>query len=156
MSIFPDIPTDGAAMTNPLDNIRLHTYSMPDGKRGFTPKPKEGSGREARQTRKPEKVAPKPKREGISPRLRALILERDGYKCVLCGRKAMMNVMLHIGHEIPVCQGGTNDESNLRTECSDCNLGGGARRRPTPKESIPADRIVKQLASLIGKKKAHG
>lgn len=97
----------------------------------------------------------KPKREGIGPRLRALVMERDKFCCVLCGSVGSAENPLQIGHIVPVAGGGTNGEENLRVECRDCNLGGGARKRARPvrepAERIPQDRIVSQLAKLVGK-----
>jgi 5-methylcytosine-specific restriction endonuclease McrA len=68
---------------------------------------------------------------GISPQLRAEILERNGYTCQLCGAGAgdsdpfnpNRKVRLHIDHIIPISQGGTNDKDNLRVLCSACNQG---------------------------------
>lgn len=131
---------------------------------GFTPKPSKESrikanaakraGVEAMK-RKADKEAgvDRRKREGISPKLRSLILERCHNACVMCGQIGTPENPLQIGHVVPVAQGGTNDESNLRAECRDCNLGGGARRRATPKERIDGNKIVSQLAAIVGKKK---
>lgn len=68
---------------------------------------------------------------GISPQLRTLVLERDGYTCQLCGAGAgdpdpfnsSRKVRLHVDHIIPISQSGTNDPHNLRTVCSACNQG---------------------------------
>ncbi len=67
-------------------------------------------------------------RQSISKSLRYRVLERDGFKCVVCGRSANSpNVELQVDHIIPVSKGGTNRFENLRTLCTDCNLGKGAR-----------------------------
>lgn len=65
----------------------------------------------------------------VSPRLRAAIFERDGGKCVLCGRKPTKKntLELHAHHIIPVAQEGKTREENLCTLCNECNLGAGAR-----------------------------
>lgn len=76
---------------------------------------------------------------GISPQLRAEILERNGYTCQLCGAGAgdpdpfnpSRKVRLHIDHIIPVSQGGTEDKDNLRALCSSCNQGRANIRTPT-------------------------
>lgn len=134
-------------------NLPSQTFGACGGNKPvFIAKPKRNKVKQKAKQERAAAKKPKPAREGISPRLRAMVLERDRYACVLCGATAESGAVLHIGHITPVCQGGTNDESNLRCECRDCNLGGGARRRPTPTESIPPDRIVKQLAKLVGKK----
>jgi len=63
-----------------------------------------------------------PKRRGISKRLRLLILERDGYRCCLCGRTAK-ETKLEVDHKVPVAKGGTDSLNNLWTLCIDCNRG---------------------------------
>jgi hypothetical protein len=65
---------------------------------------------------------PKPKRKAISKKLRLLILERDGYRCRLCGRTAK-ETKLEVDHRIPVVKGGTDSLNNLWTLCIDCNRG---------------------------------
>lgn len=52
-------------------------------------------------------------------RLRRAIFERDGYRCVLCGRFGS----LECDHIVAVEDGGTNDPDNLRTVCRDCHIG---------------------------------
>ena len=85
----------------------------------------------------------KPKRAPIGAKLRAMVLERDGRRCVLCGKSAQDThadgtpVTLEVDHILPVAQGGTNCESNLRTACNKCNLGRGARRDPTDNSDKP-------------------
>jgi len=64
------------------------------------------------------------KRKPISPRLRAEVLKRDGYKCVHCGATAKSSgKTLHLNHKLPVSRGGKNTKENLETTCQDCNLG---------------------------------
>lgn len=66
----------------------------------------------------------------ISAKLRAEVLERNGFTCQMCGlapdetdpetgRKARM----HIGHIIDKSLGGKDEIANLRTLCSTCNQG---------------------------------
>ena len=70
-----------------------------------------------------------PKR--ISNRVRAQVLERNGYTCQMCGAAAGddddqnpgRQVRLHIGHIIDRSHGGTDEPSNLRALCSACNQG---------------------------------
>lgn len=69
----------------------------------------------------------KPKRKPISRRKRYAILQRDGFKCLDCGRNPEEDgVKLHVDHQIPVALGGGNDDQNLWTLCMDCNQGKGA------------------------------
>lgn len=64
----------------------------------------------------------KSKRRAVSKKLRILILERDGYRCCLCGRTAK-ETKLEVDHKVPVAKGGTDSLNNLWTLCIDCNRG---------------------------------
>ncbi|MBP5269553.1 MAG: HNH endonuclease [Clostridia bacterium] len=78
----------------------------------------------------------------ISDSLRYDILNRDGFKCVICGATARQGARLHVDHIIPVSKGGKSVPENLRTLCERCNIGKGAKieggassiRRSQPKE----------------------
>jgi len=66
----------------------------------------------------------KEQRKGIMPKLRYKIMQRDGFKCVLCGRNQKDDgAKLVLDHIIPVVSEGKNEESNLRTLCQECNTG---------------------------------
>lgn len=93
-------------------------------------------------------------RKPIGKRLRFEIFARDGFTCRYCGRQSD-TVILHIDHIHPVCQGGTNDPSNLITSCVDCNLGKAGKKidQHVPSESSRLSmaqdlREQAQLASL--------
>jgi len=58
-------------------------------------------------------------RHQISRKLRMEILERDGFKCVLCGHGGL----LQVDHKIARVNGGEDVAENLRTLCIDCNIG---------------------------------
>lgn len=58
----------------------------------------------------------------VGRRLRIAILERDGYRCVYCGRSAT-DVVLEVDHVLPRSRGGTDEPTNLVTGCQDCNGG---------------------------------
>ncbi len=66
--------------------------------------------------------------KAVSPQLRARILERDNFTCVLC---RATDTRLHVGHLISVEAGilyglsdvEINDEENLVAMCEECNLG---------------------------------
>lgn len=68
---------------------------------------------------------------GISKETRALVLDRNGFTCQMCGAAAGENhpfdqnrkTRLHIGHIIDKSMGGTDNASNLRAICSVCNEG---------------------------------
>ncbi len=67
----------------------------------------------------------------ISKEVRALVLDRNGYTCQMCGAVAgephpyevHRKTRLHIGHIIDKSQGGSDDPANLRAVCSVCNEG---------------------------------
>jgi hypothetical protein len=63
----------------------------------------------------------------ISLSLRYKVLCRDRFTCVLCGASPAktLGVELHVDHIFPWSRGGLNIETNLRTLCSQCNLGKG-------------------------------
>lgn len=67
------------------------------------------------------------KRVNLRSSLRFKILHRDNYTCQACGVTAGDGAKLHIDHILPVSKGGTNEESNLRVLCSECNIGRGNR-----------------------------
>ena len=67
----------------------------------------------------------------ISKELRALVLDRNGFTCQMCGAEAgqphpddaTRRTRLHIGHILDKSKGGTEELSNLRALCSLCNEG---------------------------------
>ena len=66
----------------------------------------------------------------ISARLRAEVLDRNGFTCQMCGLTpgeidpyTGRKVRLHIGHIVDRNLGGRDELSNLRALCSTCNQG---------------------------------
>ncbi|MBQ1568110.1 MAG: HNH endonuclease [Erysipelotrichaceae bacterium] len=59
----------------------------------------------------------------MSAGLRYDVMKRDEFRCVLCGREADDGVKLHVDHILLVSKDGKTVMNNLRTLCSDCNLG---------------------------------
>jgi hypothetical protein len=67
----------------------------------------------------------------ISAETRAYVLDRNGYTCQMCGAAAGdpdplhpgRKIRLQIGHIIDKTMGGTDEPSNLRALCSNCNEG---------------------------------
>jgi 5-methylcytosine-specific restriction endonuclease McrA len=66
----------------------------------------------------------------ISAKLRAEVLDRNGFTCQMCGLtpggidpETGRMVRLHIGHIVDKNIGGKEELSNLRTLCSTCNQG---------------------------------
>jgi len=67
---------------------------------------------------------------GISAKLRAEVLDRNGFTCQMCGLTpgdidpaTGRKVRLHIGHIVDKSLGGREELSNLRALCSKCNQG---------------------------------
>ena len=67
---------------------------------------------------------------GISAKLRAEVLDRNGFTCQMCGLTpgdvdpgTARKVRLHIGHIKDKSLGGKDELSNLRALCSTCNQG---------------------------------
>ena len=67
---------------------------------------------------------------GISTKLRAEVLDRNGFTCQMCGltpgdidSATGRKVRLHIGHIKDKSLGGKDELSNLRALCSTCNQG---------------------------------
>lgn len=67
---------------------------------------------------------------GISAKLRAQVLDRNGFTCQMCGltpgdvdAATDRKVRLHIGHIKDKSHGGKDELSNLRALCSTCNQG---------------------------------
>jgi len=54
---------------------------------------------------------------------RYVILERDGYRCRVCGSPSGAGRTLQVHHRMPVHRGGTNDDENLQTLCQVCHAG---------------------------------
>ena len=68
---------------------------------------------------------------GISKETRAIVLDRNGFTCQMCGAGAgephpfdpSRKTRLHLGHIIDKSMGGSDDPTNLRAVCSVCNEG---------------------------------
>ena len=61
-------------------------------------------------------------RKTLSLSLRYDIMRRDGFQCTICSASGK-NARIQIDHIIPVSKGGSNEESNLRVLCFECNHG---------------------------------
>ena len=62
------------------------------------------------------------RRKALPKRLRFLVLERDGFRCQLCGKTAK-ETKLEVDHKVAAAKGGTDSLNNLWTLCEDCNRG---------------------------------
>ena len=63
----------------------------------------------------------------ISHRMRFSVLLRDGFRCTACGKSPITHpgTELHCDHIIPWSKGGKTIIKNLKSLCSECNLGKG-------------------------------
>lgn len=61
---------------------------------------------------------------GLSAKVRAEVLRRDGFKCSYCGTE---DGPFDIDHVKPVALGGSDDLSNLTAACATCNRSKGAK-----------------------------
>ena len=85
------------------------------------------------------------KRTGLNPRqwigIRRAVLDRDGYRCRLCGRAGRFE----IHHLTPVAAGGGNELENLATLCRHCHL---EIHRPERKPELRAwDELIQECLS---------
>ena len=69
-------------------------------------------------------------RDKMTTKLRYAVMQRDQFRCVLCGATVDNGAKLHVDHIIPVSKGGKTEMNNLRTLCDRCNLGKGASYNP--------------------------
>jgi len=65
------------------------------------------------------------RKAGILGKLRTQVFNRDGNKCVICGRAPSKenSLMLHAHHEIPEKAGGPTNLENLQIRCNECHEG---------------------------------
>ncbi len=85
--------------------------------------PKSSSSKEKLGSERPVR------RREVSLGTRFRVLQRDNFKCVLCGESpaTTLGCKLHVDHIVPFSKGGSCTENNLRTLCKDCNIGRGNR-----------------------------
>lgn len=84
-------------------------------------------GKEARERGVSKRRARKAGAEVIEFISRKEILERDGYRCQLCGKKTRPDYNKHsklypnVDHIIPLAKGGNHSRDNLQCLCRECN-----------------------------------
>lgn len=85
-------------------------------------------------------------------KLRRQILERNGYTCQVCGAGASeesgcelgKKCRLQIDHVIPISQGGTDDEHNLRAVSVYYNKDKANLKVPTSRDAISAMGLIRR------------
>ncbi|MFN0132158.1 MAG: HNH endonuclease [Phycisphaerales bacterium] len=88
----------------------------------------------------------------ISDKLRRQILERNGYTCQICGAGAGEDSLcepdkkcrLEIDHTVPISQGGTDEEHNLRAVCVWYNKDKANLKVPTSRDAISAMALIRR------------
>lgn len=94
----------------------------------------------------------------IKNKLRFKVLNRDEFTCQYCGRKAP-DVPLHVDHVVPRSKEGKTVIDNLKTACSDCNLGKGNmylknqpltdfERRKIERDKIEGEKTLKIIRKM--------
>ncbi len=63
------------------------------------------------------------KRIKVMPSMRWQVFQRDGWRCVACGKNADDHIWLEVDHIIPRSKGGKNEITNYQTLCNVCNIG---------------------------------
>ena len=78
---------------------------------------------ETKQTNNEKNTTNNPR--SINYRIRFKVMQRDDFKCQICGASPAMQagVLLHVDHIVPVAKGGQATMDNLQTLCQKCNLG---------------------------------
>ena len=88
----------------------------------------------------------------ISDKLRRQILERNGFTCQVCGAGASEDsgcepgkkCRLQIDHIIPISQGGTDEEHNLRAVCVYYNKDKANLKQPTSRDAINVMALIRR------------
>ncbi len=91
----------------------------------------------------------------ISKEVRALVLDRNGFTCQMCGAAAGeehphdkgRKTRLHIGHVLDKSMGGTDDPANLRALCPVCNEG-AANITPVRPDALKLLAQIRRAATL--------
>ena len=80
---------------------------------------------EAKKTELTKQVAARRTNREVNWRLRFIVMKRDNFKCIKCGRSpaADPKVILHVDHMKAWANGGETILENLQTLCSKCNIG---------------------------------
>lgn len=75
------------------------------------------------EEKKSEAYRRKFERGKMTDSLRYDVMERDEFRCRLCGRSAAQGAVLEVDHIMPISKGGKTTMSNLQTLCKECNRG---------------------------------
>jgi 5-methylcytosine-specific restriction endonuclease McrA len=84
--------------------------------------------------------------DDFTPEQKQAILERDQYRCVICGKGLADGVELHVDHIRPRHLGGRSDIENGQTLCAQCNF-----RKKVYKQTETGKRMFIRLLQLAEK-----
>jgi 5-methylcytosine-specific restriction endonuclease McrA len=91
-------------------------------------------------------VAGKVEMDDFTPEQKQAILERDQYRCVICGKGLADGVELHVDHIKPRHLGGRSEIENGQTLCAQCNF-----RKKIYKQTETGKRMFIRLLQLAEK-----
>jgi len=84
--------------------------------------------------------------DDFTPEQKQAILERDQYRCVICGKGLADGVELHVDHIRPRYLGGRSEIENGQTLCAQCNF-----RKKVYKQTETGKRMFIRLLKLAEK-----
>jgi len=84
--------------------------------------------------------------DDFTPEQKQAILERDQYRCVICGKGLADGVELHVDHIRPRHLGGRSEIENGQTLCAQCNF-----RKKVYKQTETGKRMFIRLLKLAEK-----
>jgi 5-methylcytosine-specific restriction endonuclease McrA len=84
--------------------------------------------------------------DDFTPEQKQAILERDQYRCVICGKGRADGVELHVDHIRPRHLGGRSEIENGQTLCAQCNF-----RKKVYKQTETGKRMFIRLLKLAEK-----
>jgi 5-methylcytosine-specific restriction endonuclease McrA len=84
--------------------------------------------------------------DDFTPEQKQAILERDQYRCVICGKGLADGVELHVDHIRPRHLGGRSDIENGQTLCAQCNF-----RKKVYRQTETGKRMFIRLLQLAEK-----
>ncbi len=87
---------------------------------------------------------------------RFMILQRDNFRCQYCGKTPKDDIRLEIDHIIPLCKGGSDEDSNLITACFECNRTKGGNRLNFDAEQSIMPNLTEQPPAEIVRPEPHG
>lgn len=153
------VPNDDEHLNRRLRQLRKDGWVIPSHREDASLAI--GQYRVDRQGWVPWSEGARPSRASAIPaRVRAEVLRRDGYRCVLCGvagGEPQLGLpggppaVITVGHRIPAARGGSSrNPNNLRAECSVCN-------EPQRDENADPERLEEllPLAKRLGRADAQ-